>query len=125
MMIWTLEAAPPWRITAADRDRDEEDLFLDRVAVEDRGVVASALAATYTQGAGSCDCGIQLDTDLSAIGDLKLVRVSAHDGTRHIVAIWNDKKNDSDAVAKSPAGRVVDDQTMRQFLGQVSHDLRT
>jgi len=125
MMIWTLEAAPPWRITAADRDRDEEDLFLDRVAVDDRGVVASALAATYTQGAGSCDCRIQLDTDLSAIGHLELVRVSAHDGTRHIVAIWNEKKSDSVAVAQPAAGRVVDDQTMRQFLGQVSHDLRT
>ena len=115
-MIWTLEAAPPWRITAADRDRDEEDLFLDRVAVDDRGVVASALAATYTQGAGSCDCRIRLDTDLSAIGHLQLVRVSAHDGTRHIVAIWNDKKSDkagdSDAVAKSPAGR----STRRKFV---------
>jgi two-component system sensor histidine kinase/response regulator len=118
MMIWTLEAAPPWRITAADRDRDEEDLFLDRIATEDRGAVASALAATYTEGAGRCDCRVQLDSTTSPRGHLDLVRVSAHDGTRHIVAIWND-------IAAVAPSRVVDDQTMRQFLGQVSHDLRT
>jgi CheY-like chemotaxis protein len=121
MMIWTLEAAPPWRISAADRDHDEKALFLDSVADVDRGAVASALAATYTQGTGSCDCRLQLDSTLSATGHLDLVRVSAHDGTREIVAMWSATQ----ASANTGSGSVVDDQTMRQFLGQVSHDLRT
>jgi two-component system sensor histidine kinase/response regulator len=130
MMIWTLEAAPPWRITAAaadrdrNEDRDEEPLFLDSIADDDRGAVASALAATYTQGTGSCDCRLLLDSAPSAKGHLDLVRVSAHDGTRHIVAMWAETTTAAGTEVKSGA-RVVDDQTMRQFLGQVSHDLRT
>src|SRR5262249_23042685 len=91
MMIWTLEATPPWRITAADQHRDHHDdaLFLDSVAVDDRGVVAAALASVYTDGTGSCDCRINIgDNALSPVGHLDLVRVFAHDKTSRVVAIW-------------------------------------
>jgi two-component system, sensor histidine kinase and response regulator len=127
MMIWTLEATPPWRITAADQHRDHHDdaLFLDSVAVDDRGVVAAALASVYTDGTGSCECRISIgDNAFSAVGRLDLVRVFAHDKTSQVVAIWQSAPTAPKPETLIPA-RIADDQTMRQFLGQVSHDLRT
>jgi two-component system, sensor histidine kinase and response regulator len=138
MMIWTLEAAPPWRVTAIDHAQAPSEVddthappFLDLVAIDDRGIVASALAAATTQGAGACDCRITRSAgsggaSTSATGHLDLVRVSAHAaavnrGERQIIAIW--KTGPAPVVENAP--RVIDDQTMRQFLGQVSHELRT
>jgi two-component system sensor histidine kinase/response regulator len=134
MMIWTLEATPPWRVTAidhaqepgADFDDTHAPPFLDIVALDDRGIVASALAGATTQGSGDCDCRIALGgSAVSAHGHLDLVRVSAHTslpnrGERQIIAVWK-----AGTAAAENAPRVIDDQTMRQFLGQVSHELRT
>src|SRR6266545_1650290 len=121
MMIWTLEAAPPWRVTAVDRDRDStQDPFLDTIGPDDRGAGASALATVTTQGSAECACRVAMGPSVSASGHLDLVGISARNGERQIVAIW---KSDTGDAREVP--RVVDDQTMRQFLGQVSHDLRT
>src|SRR5258708_5843287 len=102
MMIWTLEATPPWRISAADQERDQDDdsLFLDTVAVDDRGAVAAALARVYTEGAGSCACRINLGSTFSSTGHLDLVRVSAQGRARQIVAIW---KSEAEADTESGA----------------------
>jgi two-component system sensor histidine kinase/response regulator len=143
MMIWTLAATPPWRVTAVDRDRDSarqhhqrlagtstdtpaldstipDGPFLDVVAPDDRGAVVAALAIATTQGAAQCVCRVDIGGAISTSGQLDLVGLVARDGERQIVAIWN-----SDLASGREAPRVVDDQTMRQFLGQVSHDLRT
>lgn len=116
-MIWTLEAAAPWRITAADPDaRPRAASLLDAFAADDRPTLEAALSRAGRGEAATCPCHDRQ----GAAGRLTLTPLTRADRSREIVATWT-------SLASTLNGQtpIVDEQNLRQLLGVLGHDLRT
>jgi CheY-like chemotaxis protein len=132
-MIWTLEPTAPWRVTAAQALMSAEDgdaAFLPRFPVPDRPFVEAALLDALRLGESSCACQLRGHPH----GLLKLTRLQTASGAPHaVLASWEPGPDGATAAAPASAAngtangdaRLVDDRTLRNFLGSISHDLRT
>lgn len=136
IMIWTIEPTSPWRVTAADWNSradasgdataparvgvpTKSALFLEHFVPPDRSIVEIALEEGLRMGAARCTCrlagGVGPDS-LAGLLEISQLSPVFTESDRTLVARWTQSNGDA---------RVVDDRSMRQFLGGISHDLRT
>lgn len=119
-MIWTLEPTAPWRVTAAQAPATAEladAAFLAAFPPPDRPFVEAALLDALRHGESSCACQLRGQPE----GMLTLTRLLTASGAPHaVLARWAPETTGA-GKAEAPARA----NALRQFLGSISHDLRT
>jgi His Kinase A (phospho-acceptor) domain len=133
-MMWTVEPAAPWHVTAADPDTFQRTRsrtangapfrasLLDWTHADDRSAVEAALESARAGHPITCPCR----TRAGGHGQLTITPVMAESGPQALIASWSsapDPTSSSDG--KSGTRGVVDDHTLREVLGIIGHDLRT